>query len=259
MNPKNKRIAILPLMEPDEYLFFAIESVINDVDYLLFSVNEHSWGDPEIKLTKENKQWLQELIKTNPKFKFINGYWSKEHEQHNAALDYAAILGCGLVICLATDLVYGQGSVKKILDTLEFTEAEIIRSQWNVFWKKRPLCVISPPDTYTPVVALKINIRYSDICEAYGNTMTLKLEDVELFHFAFARDDEFVKKKIRMSTHAGLVKPDWYEKVWLGYKPGDTDLSPFYPDKFKSAVEFQLDKLPPKIKLFFENIGDKDA
>ena len=133
----NKSMAVLPLMEPDEYLEFAIDSVINDVDYLLFSVNSRSWGDPNIKLTQKNKEWIQELVKTNPKFRLMLGTWSKEHNQHNAGTDYAKSLGCDKILCLATDLVYGEGEAKKVLEILSVSAGSAVQAPWKNFWKKK--------------------------------------------------------------------------------------------------------------------------
>ena len=247
----NKRMAILPLMEPDEYLTFAIDSVIDDVDYLLFSVNTKSWGDPNIKLTIENKQWIENFVKTNPKFRLMMGTWSREHAQHNAGIEYAATSGCKSVLCLATDLVYGEGEARKILAVLDLPDVDMVKGPWKNFWKKSPLYMISPPDIHVPILALKTYVRYSDICFAEGKAAILTEDDIKLFHFSYARDDDFIKKKIKMSAHASEVKPDWFENVWMKFKVGDINLSPFFPEQFAGVVEYSLELLPIKLREYF--------
>ena len=79
-----KRVAMCPLMDPnDEYLPYAIDSVINEVDYFLFTSNDHRWGDINARQNPEHLVQLKELVKTNPKFRLLEGSWEKEHEQHN--------------------------------------------------------------------------------------------------------------------------------------------------------------------------------
>lgn len=251
-----KVVCILPLMENDEYLPFVIDSLINDVDYLLFSVNERSWGDSEIKLTEENRAWITEFVKTNPKFRLMLGEWDQEHKQHNASLDYARALGCDTVFCAATDQVYGPGTVKRILKELEASDVSTVTAQWNIFWKTNPLCIIQPTDGDVPTFAFKLkDYTYDGISSGSSRTgrkVQLSLQDVDIFHFAYARSDEFIKKKIKMSSHAHCVAGDWFERVWLNYKPGDQNLSPFFPGNLQRAEEYPLDKLPPKLKEFFE-------
>ena len=109
------------------------------------------------------------------------------------------------------------------------------------------------------MIALKTSVKYDAISCAAGEHLVARLnsEDIELFHLSFARDDEFIKKKIKMSSHAEDVKSDWFEKKWKNFKPGDENLSPFIPEQFKTAVEYPLEKLPPKLSEYFQKIKDK--
>jgi hypothetical protein len=258
------RISIMPVMEfDDEFLLYSVESVLDSVDYLLFSVNTRSWGNSDIKLTDENKQFIEEFVKTNSKFKLLMGTWESEHLQHNAGTDYAISLGADLVFCTSTDQVYGEGDVKKMLDILENSDADILRVQWYTFWKTSPLYVVWPPEPFNPVLAFKPKqFRYSDVSEGRavdkdGNlvdpkTISLSINDVKVFHFSFARSDEFVKHKMEMSSHRHQMIPDWYETTWLKFKPEMTNFHPCFPGCYQKAIPFPLEQLPPRIRGYFK-------
>lgn len=266
----SKCVCVLPVMEfNDEYFLYAIDSVINSVDYLIFSVNERSWGNSEIKLTNENRKFIEDFVKTNPKFKLMIGNWAEEHLQHNSGIDYALSLGADLIFCTSCDQVYGEGDVTKMLDMLENSDADILRAQWYTFWKKTPLCVVWPPEPFIPILAFRPKqFRYQAVSEGKaidknGNfvdpkSITLGINDVKVFHFSFAHDDEFIKHKMEMSSHRHQMVPNWYENVWKKFKPGDKNLHPCWPSSYQSAVTVSLDMLPPKVRGYFKMLGEQN-
>ena len=266
----SKRMAIMPCMEFDqsEYFPYAVESLLNEVDLFLFSVNTRSWGNSDITLTEENKQFIQEFVKTNPKFRLLMGTWENEPDQHNAGLKYAIDNGCNIVFCTSDDQVYTPGEPAKMMNILENSEADILKTQWYTFWKKEPLYVIWPPEGFCPTLAIKPKqFKYNDVSEGVaidenGNerqvrAIVLGINDVKVFHFSFARDDEFIKHKMEMSSHRHQVIPGWYENVWKNYKPEMENLNPCFPGAYKKAVPFPLDQLPPKIRGYFKMLGEK--
>ena len=266
----SKRVCILPCMEfvNDRYFLYAVDSVVNDVDLLIFSVNQRSWGNSDIVLTNENKQWIENFVKTNPKFNLFLGNWDQEHEQHNANIDYALSLGADTILCTASDQVYGEGDVKKMLDTLENSDADVLRVQWHTFWKLDPLCLIWPPEPWNPVLAFKPKkFRYLGTSEGKGvdengkivdpKTIVLSINDVKVYHFSFAHDDEFIKHKMEMSTHRTQYIPGWYEAVWKNWNPSMRDIHPAWSKMWQSAQPFPLEHLPPKIRGYFKMLQEK--
>jgi len=261
------RMGMIPLMEPDDFLPYAIDGMINDVDYLLFSVNERSWGDENIVLTQENREWITKLSLTNPKFRLLIGNWDKEHKQHNAASEYAISLGCDIIINGACDQVYAHGATKKMIDTLENSDADILRAQWYTFWKLDPLCVIWPPEQWCPVLAIKPKqFKYTDVADGMvlkdgqmspPKCVFVNLQEAAIYHFCFSRSDQFVKRKMQMSSHHHQMVPGWYDNVWLPYKTGDKNLHPCWPTQYPSAVPFPLEQLPPRIRGYFKMQQEK--
>ena len=265
----SKRIAILPVMEFDDpYFPYSVESVIDSVDYLLFSVNERSWGNSEIKLTDENRTFITEFVKTNPKFKLLIGNWEEEHIQHNANIECALSLGADIIFCTSCDQIYGDGDPKKIMDILESSDADLVRVQWMTFWKTDPLCAVWPPEVYQPVIAFKPkNFRYQGVSEGKaidkdGNfrdtkQIVLSVNDVKVYHFSFARSDEFVKHKMEMSSHRHQHIPEWYDNVWKKWRPEMENIHPAWPAQWKKAIPFPLEQLPSRIRGYFKQIQEK--
>jgi len=246
-----------------------VDSILDSVDNLVFSVNTRSWGNPDIKLTEENKQFIEEFVKTDPKFKLLMGTWDEEHLQHNAGTDYALSLGADLVFCTSADQIYGQGDVKKMLDILENSEADVLRAQWHTFWKINPLYLIWPPEPFIPILAFKPKqFKYSAVSEGVaidenGNerqprAIVLSVNDVKVYHFSFARTDEFVKHKLEMSSHRHQVVPGWYENVWKKFSSEMENLNPAFPSAYKKAVPFPLNELPPRIRGYFKMAQQKE-
>jgi hypothetical protein len=73
-----------------------------------------------------------------------------------------------------------------------------------------------------------------------------------MHHFSYARSDEFVKNKLATFEHSHEILPDWYEKVWLGFKPGDRNFHPCSAPQYSTAVEVNWNMLPKNIKAFLQ-------
>lgn len=252
----------------DEYFLYAVDSVINSVDFFVFAVNDTSNNNKNEKTSQEFYDYIENFVKSNVKFKLLKGHWETEPEQRNAAAAYGKELGCSIALIHDSDEVYENGSVEKIFKVLEETDYVCVRGNWLTFWKKSPLCFINPPEGYCPVLAYNIH-KYTntELREGMGlsengeiiipKTFKLGFEQIRLYHFSYARSDEFIKKKIDRSYHNHQMIPGWYENTWLKWKIGDENLHNCNPSQYKTAVPFPLEQLPPRIRGFFKMLQEK--
>ena len=69
-----------------------------------------------------------------------------------------------------------------------------------------------------------------------------------IYHMGYAQSPEITKYKISCHGHKDEWKPEWYEKTWLNYKPGDTNLHPTSNDVWKQTKPFDKNLLPDHLK-----------
>ena len=166
--------------------------------------------------------------------------WATEHEQRNAGQEFLS--DYDWIIIVDPDEYFDDENWQRLIDTLETTDAEalIVQGQYT-YWKDG--YVADPPRDYQQLVAVKPGVRFFDKRVVSSN---YEVAPVWLHHFSWARTDDEVWRKISHYAHAkDFDIKDWFESIWLKWKPGMMDVHPVSPD---TLHELKPANLPPEIE-----------
>ncbi len=258
------------IYDDDQWLEQALEPVLKYCDRVLIMCNTHPFRIDPTK-TYDNSAMREKLTKMaleEPKIVVEVGSWATEEDERNAGLDYAKKLGYTYSLIVDTDEVYESKHLSNLTQILENNEQQnqgygIFHATWKTYWKMKPLCVIEPVESFQPVICVRnVNARFVHLRHVvpleFGQPsknndrgrVLLPPDLVTLHHFSYARTDEFIKRKCEESGHAanGDLMKDWYEKVWLTWKPGDINLHPISGPQYATAVPVKIESLPESLK-----------
>ncbi len=243
-----------------QYVHLMLENVLKYCDKVLFLVNKHPLNK-KTGIVYDNSQTVEHLKtfqKEEPKIHIEWRDWQTEEETRNFGLNLAIQMNCEYSLIVDTDEVYDSASLNRLKDLIEDAEMSnagqwIFHSNWQTYWKKDdgPLCVITPPESFQPVVMVRNrNAKFTHLrhCmpSSHGNLLDnqnhgrglLPLGFLNLHHLSYARSDEFIKRKCEESGHSqnGDIMKNWFENVWMKWKIGDKDIHPISPSQYKEAI-----------------------
>jgi len=193
------------------------------------------------------KPWFGELKEGDPTPKLADNYatviskhWATETDQRNTG----QLLNedKDWIIVLDPDEFLDNDSWEKLKDFLETTDADAVIAEGQyTYWKNG--WVADPPKDYQQLIAVRPHVRFVDK-RVVGSPYVVA--PVWVHHFSWARTDQEVWDKISHYAHAkDFDIKDWYENVWLKWKPGDKDVHPTSPD---TLHELKRVILPPEIE-----------
>jgi len=166
--------------------------------------------------------------------------WKSEEDQRNAGQEF--LCDYDWIIVLDPDEYFDNDNWNRLVEFLEVTDADavIVQGQYT-YWKNG--YVADPPRDYPQLVAVRPHVRFVDKRVVGSNYV---VAPVWVHHFSWARTNEEVLRKITHYAHAKDFNiKEWYEDVWLKWKPGMIDVHPITPDTLHNLLVAQL---PPEIE-----------
>jgi len=262
-----------------QYVDLMLENVLKHCDHVLFLVNKHPLNTkPGIVYNNEHIiKALKERQQEEPKIHIEWRDWTTEEETRNFGLQLALQLNCEFSLIVDTDEVYDSASLFRLKNVLQENEANnlgfhIMHTSWKTYWKKDdgPLCVITPPEGFTPVVLVRNkNASFTHLrhCMPVENGQFIKDQNrgrirfpdgfLDLHHFSYARSDEFIRRKCEESGHSqnGDLMKGWFENVWMKWSVGMKNIHPINPVQYLEAVPVKVEELPMNsLRCFFSGI-----
>ena len=246
------------LYDDHEYLRLSLEPIYPFVDKVLFLMSDVPWNGA-VSDNSETRSVVNELCRTHPKCELLTGHWENEIEQRNFGLARFCEWGIDYCFIVDSDEIYEPKQFANIIKFIVgHQQAAAFHIEWNTYWKKS-LHVISPRESYRPVIAVRCNSfsfnvirggttavkRTGDKVIPSGEGYNALLVPPELaicHHLSYARDDEYMRRKLETNSHAKDFIPGWYENVWLKWTPEMENLHPIVPEQYGRAVE--IDSLP---------------
>lgn len=180
----------------------------------------------------------------------VVGEWKTESEQRNWGL--ARLYDYDYVIMVDPDEFFTDEDKKKIIDELnkpvhlEYTPDFQNLSKVPAFKYKNILTywktldyVLDPPDEYknTIIIDPKQLIcdhhrQYKPPYSQYATTPYAPELDITIHHMSWVKSNAKAKEKIESFSHAESIHKDWFENVWLKWKPNSSiQLRPYGTDK----------------------------
>lgn len=165
--------------------------------------------------------------------------WADEVVQRNAGQDYLSEYDW--ILNLEPDEFLSNESWEKLYKFLESAQKEAYVIKQRVFWGQG--MESDPPEEFVPIVVTKPTVKFVEKRNIDRHWDYLP-DDIKLLHFAWARTDAEIWKKISHYSHAVDFDIDkWYKEVWLAKKT--TNVHPTTPSAIPKLIKAVL---PPEIE-----------
>lgn len=169
----------------------------------------------------------------------IKRAWKDEVEQRNTGQGLLAEYDW--ILTIEPDEFLDDEGWQKLYDFLKSAPASAYAVKQRVFWGKG--FESDPPEDFVPIIATRPTVKFIDKrnIDSYWEVLP---DDIVLYHFAWARTDEEIWKKISHYSHAvDFDIEKWYKEVWLARKT--TNVHPTTPEAIPRLIKA---KLPPELE-----------
>jgi len=261
--------AICCLYDDIEYLDVFLHPIVNHLNEILFLISDVNWK----KEKTNNSRTLEKIKELKSKYSnitLIQKYWDNEVDQRNFGLFYFYKKKFEYSFIIDTDEIYKEQHFKNIIKFIKSNpKISAFHIEWNTYWKKE-YYRINPRENFKPVIVVKTN-SFLFIRERQGTTSIIRNEKAILksdgdyngilipskiaicYHLSYARDDDFIRKKIGIYKYILNIVPDWYEDIWLKWTPKMTNLHPVTPPQYQIAIKEDLLNFPIQLISFIKN------
>lgn len=207
-----KRIAYWALHYGKEYLAWSVRSVQDEMDELHFLYSprpsfgyESGMACPD---TEEELRMEAARFATKPIIWHRSDGWRAENQHRGSIEQIAKNVGAETVLVVDADEVWPRAALVGALQEAEATEAFQFLPRFVHFWRSfNWVC----EDPSRPVRIVR-----------YGKTGHHFLGQVDpVLHFGYAQSEELTKYKISIHGHKSEWRPEWMEKKFMAWHPGD--------------------------------------
>ena len=162
-----------------------------------------------------------------------------EHDQRNWLMDQMRDLD--YVITAHCDTWFTRKDLGKLkemdLDELHYN------CEVHTYWKDTETTIY--PCLGLPTILVRSDAKFSNIINIEDQVADPTTLPIVCYHTSWLKTDEQVETKINAYSHAGEIRPEWFEEVWKGWKPNMTNFAPTTPHDYK---ETRKHPLPEEIK-----------
>lgn len=164
--------------------------------------------------------------------------WKDEEDQRNTG--QAMLSDCDWILILEPDEFLSNEDWEKLYNFLQTADTPSYAVKQRVFWGDG--YESDPPEDFVPIIVTRPTVKFVE--KRNVNSRWETLPDITLLHFAWARTDEEIWKKISHYSHAvDFDIKDWYENVWMARKT--ENVHPTTPEAIPRLIKA---KLPPEIE-----------
>lgn len=166
--------------------------------------------------------------------------WPDEVEQRNTGQEY--LNDYDWILNLEPDEFLDEDNWKRLKDFLESNPPLPAYTcfQQQIYWGKG--FAADPPEDFVPIIATRPEVRFIE--KRVINSPWERIPSLILHHFAWARTDAEIWKKISHYSHAvDFDIDDWFQNVWLARKT--ENVHPTTPEAIPKLIRAIL---PPEIE-----------
>ncbi|MCB9030519.1 MAG: hypothetical protein H6619_05660 [Deltaproteobacteria bacterium] len=254
------------LYDDHEYLDLSLQCVEKYLDKVIFLISNIPWNGKKSDNSKTIEH-VKKLCARNPKFELHFGDWDNEVVQRNYGLELFYKEGIDYYFLIDTDELYHQHEFERIIQFIKICpQFSAFHIEWNTYWSK-DYFKIWPREGYRPVICVKTDsfqfnaIRHGTtavkrteqgIIETDGeyNGVIIPPEVGICYHLSYARDDQYMQRKLETNSHAPEFIQNWYENIWKRWTPQMQNLHPVTPEQYQQAVPEDLAALPLPLQHF---------
>lgn len=163
--------------------------------------------------------------------------WQDEVAQRNAAQEYLS--DYDWILNLEPDEFLSDEDWDKLKSFLENATGDAYVIRQRVFWGQG--MESDPPEDFMPIIVTRPKVRFWEKRNVDANWSPVP--DITLLHFAWARTDAEIWKKISHYSHAvDFDIEKWYKEIWLAKKT--ENVHPTTPEAIPRLIKAVL---PPEI------------
>lgn len=170
----------------------------------------------------------------------LRGEWNSDSEQRNFGLNFLRENNFDWTLIVDSDEFYTEEDINVLLNSIDNNYDVIIAPNMSVYWKTYEWLILPDPQPDNPIVAMKTDQKFS--WSRLSDSQKRKSTRAHLHHLSYVRNDEAMKMKIDISEHKEEILSNWYNEVWLDWKPGDKYLHPVIPSQFFETIYRPLPK-----------------
>lgn len=210
----------------------AIKQYEGIADKIIVSCAKKSWYND-----MDNDDTADKARKTSATvFEDLTGW---EHEHRNKTMDQMRDMD--YVIVAHGDTWFLREDLKRLkemsLDKLHYA------CNVYTYWKNDKTVIY--PYISLPTLFVRSDAIFRDVINIDNQEANPEVLPITCYHTSWLKTDDEVKKKITSYSHAGEIRPDWFENIWKKWTPEMTDFAPTNPSDYKSTREHPL---PEEIK-----------
>ncbi len=185
----------------------------------------------------ETKPDQTEKLAKSTNAKVITGTWEFERDQRNDLM--LELQDCDYVLVGHADTFFTTESIQNIIH--EINKPNPLRA-WDImskmYWKN--LDTVIMPDLILPTMIIGKDERFETSINIVNRPTVPCIFGVTCHHLSWAKTDAEVLKKITTYHHAPEITMEWYNNIWLNWKPGMIDIAPTNPKDYSGTTEYHL-------------------
>lgn len=168
----------------------------------------------------------------------LKHHWLNEVDQRNAGQEYLS--DYDWILNLEPDEFLSDDSWQRLYEYLELASEPAYAIKQRIFWGQG--FESDPPEDFVPIIATRPEVRFVDK-RVIDSSWAILPAKIQLLHFAWARTDDEIWKKISHYSHAvDFDTEKWFNEVWLARKT--ENVHPTSPESIPRLVKAVL---PPEI------------
>lgn len=218
--------------------------VYNEAHYLPRHLKHMpKWVDEQIVLLSEKPWYGEELPDDGSEdlakecgATVLKYAWPNEEEQRQAGQDYLS--DCDWILNLEPDEFLSNEDWEKLHQFILSDpplDAYVIKQR--VFWGKG--MESDPPEDFKPIILTRPSVSFPE--KRNVNTAWDVIPDIILLHFAWARTDAEIWKKVSHYSHAvDFDTKKWFDEVWMARKT--ENVHPTTPSAIPRLIKAKLPK-----------------
>lgn len=243
--------AVYCVYDDETWLRESVASVYDACNVIYFLADDQPWhGEPT-----DNSGTLAcigGLPDPDKKIRVVRDSWQGETNQRNAGLDILKDEGINYCFVVDADEIYDPQALRQMMLYADQHESVACwHMTWDTYWKSHEY-VISPREPFKPVVFVKVGeARFDQYRSVSSDSHGFIPPEVGYcHHMSYARSDDQILQKISTFSHATEVQQDWFQNVWMKWRPYDNkiNLHPTHPSAYERAVRQPLISLPPILR-----------
>lgn len=166
----------------------------------------------------------------------IPNHWTNEVDQRNAGQDYLSQYDW--ILNLEPDEFLDNANWEKLHKFIESNPplpAYAVKQE--IYWGRGFRS--DPPEDFVPIILTRPSVKFID--KRVIDSQWAVMPDIFIHHFAWARSDEEIYKKVSHYSHAVDFDVDkWFKEVWMARKT--ENVHPTTPEAIPRLVKANLPK-----------------